>query len=299
MNYQSIQEDEVRKAVARILDKPQDWEFVLRRFAAAVVLRIGFGVKVNSDDDPYVRISADAGAATAQGGDPGASLVDHIPLLRYVPNLLNFSTPLRHARHMRWAIKRLHDVPFAAIMKEFQAGKSNPSFAHTLLTKYHDNEKKGVPNKLEIRDIQGMSAAVFIAGSNTTLATTRVALFNLINNPHVLAKARAELDSVVGTDRLPSLADRPKLKYIEYIVEETTRWRPLSPVGVPHKSIQDDVYEGMYIPKGTLVYYNTYALSKETSTYLNPGKELWSRVEISITNCFSVCKQTLPSLCFP
>jgi cytochrome P450 len=157
-------------------------------------------------------------------------------------------------------------------MKEFHAGKSNPSFAHTLLTKYHDNEKRGVPNKLEIRDIQGMSAAVFIAGSNTTLATTRVALFNLINNPHVLEKAREQLDRVVGTDRLPSLADRPRLKYIEYIVEETTRWRPLSPVGIPHKSTEDDIYEGMYIPKGTLVYYNTYALSKDTSTYQDPDK---------------------------
>jgi cytochrome P450 len=173
---------------------------------------------------------------------------------------------------MRYAIKRLHDVPFAAITNNFNAGKSSPSFAHTLLTKFHDNVQKGVPNKLEIRDIQGMSAAVFIAGSNTTLATTRVALFNLISNPHVLEKAREELDRIVGIDRLPSLSDRPKLRYLEYIVEETTRWRPLSPVGVPHKSIEDDIYEGMYIPKGTNVYYNTYALSKDSSIYHNPDK---------------------------
>jgi len=270
VNYQPIQEDEVRKAASCMIDRPNDWDSILRRFATAVVLRIGFGVNIHSDDDEYVQISADAGAATAQGGDPGASLVDHIPLLRYVPNFLNFSAPLRHARSMRWAIKRLHDVPFAAIMKEFHAGKSNPSFANTLLTKYYDNEKKGVQNKLEIRDIQGMSAAIFVAGSNTTLATTRVALFNLISNPHVLMKAREELDRVVGTDRLPSLTDRPKLRYIEYIVEETTRWRPLSPVGIPHKSIEDDIYEGMFIPKGTFVYYNTYALSKDTSVYQNP-----------------------------
>jgi len=272
VNYQPIQEDEVRKAVARLLDKPDNSEFIMRRFATAVVLRIGFGVNIESDDDPYIRISADAGAATGEGGDPGASLVDHMPILRHVPSFLNFSVPLRHARRMRWAIKRLHDVPFAAVMKEFHAGKANPSFAHTLLTKYHDNEKKGVENKLEIRDIQGMSAAVFIAGSNTTLATLRVALFNLINNLHVLEKARNELDRVVGHDRLPSLADRPKLKYLEYIVEETTRWRPLSPVGIPHKSIEDDIYEGMYIPKGTLVYYNTYAFSKDASVYQDPDK---------------------------
>jgi cytochrome P450 len=250
VNYRPIQEDEVRQAVNRILKNPSNWEFTLRRFATGVVLRIGFGVAITSDDDQFIKISADAGAATSQGGDPGASLVDHIPMMRHLPSFLNFSFPLRHARSMRWAIKRLHDVPFAAIMKDFKAGRANPSFCYNLLTKYTENEKKGVPNKLELRDIQGMSAAVFIAGSNTTLATTRVALFNLIHNSDILAKARAELDRVVGTDRLPSLEDRPNLRYIEYIVEETTRWRPLSPVGVPHKSIEEDFYEGMYIPKG-------------------------------------------------
>jgi cytochrome P450 len=103
--------------------------------------------------------------------------------------------------------------------------------------------RKTINSSCDIRDIPGMSAAVFIAGSYTTLATTRVALFNLINNPHVLEKAREQLDCVVGTDRLPNLADRPRSRFIEYIVEETTRWRPLSPVGIPHNSTEDDIYE--------------------------------------------------------
>lgn len=46
-------------------------------------------------------------------------------------------------------------------------GTANPSFAYSLLTKYKDNEDKGVPNQLTLKDIQGASGAVFIAGSNT------------------------------------------------------------------------------------------------------------------------------------
>lgn len=83
-----------------------------------------------------------------------------------------------------------------------------------------------------------------------TLATTTVALLNMMQNPNVFQKARAEIDRVVGTDRLPALSDRPNLRYIDYIVEETTRWRPLSPIGIPHRSLKDDVYNGMFIPKG-------------------------------------------------
>jgi cytochrome P450 len=71
-----------------------------------------------------------------------------------------------------------------------------------------------------------------------------------MRNPEVFAKARKEIDRVVGTDRLPTLADRPNLRYIDYLVEETTRWRPLSPIGIPHKSLKDDIYNGMFIPKG-------------------------------------------------
>jgi|SRR5688572_24894820 cytochrome P450 len=101
-----------------------------------------------------------------------------------------------------------------------------------------------------MQDIQGASGSVFIAGSNTTFATTTVALLNLMLNPDVFNKARSEIDRVVGSDRLPALSDRPNLRYIDYIVEETTRWRPLSPIGIPHKSLKDDVYNGMFIPKG-------------------------------------------------
>ncbi|KAK1835309.1 cytochrome P450 [Podospora conica] len=275
--YASIQEDEARQAVARIVKSPPGWENSFRRFAPAVVLRIGFGVTVNSDDDPYIKIAKDANLATSKGGNPGTALVDYLPAFRWIPEVLNFSMTLKHARQWRWAIKNLHDIPFASIKKEYrspdtqqEAGTANESFAYSLLKKYDENAEKGIPNHFTMRDIQGASGSVFIAGSNTTLATTTVALLNIMQNPAVFAKARAELDRVVGTDRLPSLSDRSQLRYIDYIVEETTRWRPLSPIGIPHKSLKDDVYNGMFIPKGTFVYYNTYAMSRDTAVYKNP-----------------------------
>jgi len=75
---------------------------------------------------------------------------------------------------------------------------------------------------------------------------------------------------VVGLDRLPALSDRERLPYIDCLVEETHRWQPLSPIGIPHKSLEDDVYNGMFIPKGTYIYFNTYAMSRDESIYKNP-----------------------------
>ncbi|KAH7025683.1 cytochrome P450 [Microdochium trichocladiopsis] len=271
-NYRPIQEDEARQGVLRILRRSGQFDHSLRRFASAVVLRIGFGVTVASDEDPYIKIAVNANLATAQGGNPGTALVDYFPLLRYIPETLNFSETLRHARKWSWAIQDLHNIPFAAIKKEYVSENStaNPSFAYNLLDKYRQNEEKGLPNHMTMHDIQGASASVFIAGSNTTYATTTVAILNLMLNPDVFKKAQAEVDRVVGSERLPSLEDRPNLRYIDYLVEETTRWRPLSPIGIPHKSLKDDVHNDMFIPKGTYVYYNTYAMSRDPAVYKDP-----------------------------
>lgn len=273
IQYQGMQEQEARIAIASVIAKPVNYEVPLRRFASAVVLRIGFGVTLTGDDDPYIQIAADANSATAKGGSPGATLVDYFPIFSKFPSWLVRSETLKHARDYRWAIKRLHDVPFAAVKKEFDAGKAETSsYVYPLLEKHAENERQGLPNEFTMADINGSAAAIFIAGSNTTFTTVVVGILNLLINPRVFDKVRAELDRVVGTDRLPSLKDRdnPELRYMECFVEEIIRWRPLSPIGIPHKSIRDDVYDGMFIPKGTNVYYNAWAMSRDENVYKDP-----------------------------
>jgi cytochrome P450 len=49
--------------------------------------------------------------------------------------------------------------------------------------------------------------------------------------PNVMRTAQAELDQVVGRDRMPSFSDRANLPYIEAIVKEVLRWRPVGPLG--------------------------------------------------------------------
>lgn len=49
--------------------------------------------------------------------------------------------------------------------------------------------------------------------------------------PDVLRKAQAEVDAVVGADRLPGFADREKLPYVDAMVKETLRWNPVVPMG--------------------------------------------------------------------
>ena len=76
--------------------------------------------------------------------------------------------------------------------------------------------------------------------------------------PEVQRRAQAEIDAVVGRSRLPTFTDAPHLPYVRAIVKEVTRWRPPLPLGLPHATAEDDWYEGMFIPKGTICIANLW-----------------------------------------
>ena len=50
--------------------------------------------------------------------------------------------------------------------------------------------------------------------------------------PDVQQKAQAEIDSVVGTGRLPTFADQPYLPYVNAVVTEVLRWNSVGPLGI-------------------------------------------------------------------
>ena len=89
----------------------------------------------------------------------------------------------------------------------------------------------------------------------------------MVENPHTWKRAQVDIDTVIGTDRLPEFDDRASLPYVEAIIRETMRWRPVTPIRAcydasfflsyyecttvaPHAVTCSDIYDGYYIPKG-------------------------------------------------
>ena len=99
-------------------------------------------------------------------------------------------------------------------------------------------------------------------------------VLSLLLHPECQRKAQAEIDYVVGHTRLPDFSDRAALPYLEALAQECKRVHAVTPlgetfiviyrfvsdahfkVGVPHRSMEDDVYKGMYIPKGSTIIAN-------------------------------------------
>ena len=79
--------------------------------------------------------------------------------------------------------------------------------------------------------------------------------------PHVAKKAQEELDRVVGNERLPDLSDRENLPYINALMKELLRWTCPIPLGVPKQVMEDDVYNGCFIPAGATIIENLWYVS--------------------------------------
>lgn len=68
----------------------------------------------------------------------------------------------------------------------------------------------------------------------------------MVHYPEKMRKAQAELDAVVGRERMPEYTDRDSLPYVRALINEVLRWRPVAALGgSPHSVTADDEYQGM------------------------------------------------------
>lgn len=117
---------------------------------------------------------------------------------------------------------------------------------------------------------------LFVAGSETTSTTLRWAFLYMAKYPEVQEKVQAEIDSVIGQSKRPSLDDRVNLPYTDAVIHEIQRMGNIAPLGLPHITTKDLHLEGYTVPKGVTIVPNltTVLFDKkewETPHTFNPG----------------------------
>ncbi|KAI0056026.1 cytochrome P450 [Artomyces pyxidatus] len=189
---------------------------------------------------------------------PGSNWVQIFPWMKQIPS--SFA---------KW--KRLGEYWFARDSEMF----------HGLLRKARDDLSTGVDNMtlgatflkqqgrsgLSDTEIDWLSGIMFAAGTDTTTLSLSWWLMAMIVHPETQARAHAELDAVVGRDRVPAFSDLPHLPYVRATIREAMRWRPSFPLGLPHATTKDDWYEGMFIPKGTVCFASVNACNQDATVY--------------------------------
>ncbi|KAK4173810.1 cytochrome P450 [Triangularia setosa] len=270
--YQASQLREALICCKGMLDDPENWVTAVRRFAVAIVLKISYGLDVDSPDSQWIKLAEESAEAIGKSGAPASSIMDRFPLTRYLPTYLPFMERLRYARTWRHAIEDITRIPFEAAMSS-PTSASIASFVHNRMSIHTSNTEQNLPNDFTIEDIKGAAATIVIAGNDTTSATLMLLVLYLLKNPHVQSKAHSEIDNLTqspSSSRLPTFSDLSQLPYTNLILQETYRMNPLSPLGIPHASLNNDVYNGMFIPKGTIIYQNVWAMNHDPAVYSDP-----------------------------
>ncbi|KAF9268871.1 cytochrome P450 [Marasmius fiardii PR-910] len=115
-------------------------------------------------------------------------------------------------------------------------------------------------------------SAPWSAGVVTTIGTIEVAILAMLHNQDAMKKCQVEIDRVVGRERMPDFNDMDQLPYLQAFTKEAMRWKPLPRTGFPHSVIEDDVYNGMFIPKGSTVWANIAVMMSDPTLFPDPDQ---------------------------
>ncbi|KAI0041114.1 cytochrome P450 [Auriscalpium vulgare] len=260
--HQSLESTVLLRDLLRTVDVDEH-NNLLQRFATSVVLGISYGRRVRNLDDEMVKQNYMALQEYQRANSPGRYLVETWPILLWLPKPLQwFRPPLESIRRKD---TNTYLTFFRNVKSRFAAGIAKDCMAVSAIA----NSKAGSDDLSEVEVAYALSAP-FSAGIDTTLATLQYAIVFALLYPEALKKAQVELDAVVGHGRLPTFDDEKSLPYLSAFIKETTRFRPVVPLAVPHAATADNVYEDYNIRKGTVVYGNIDALCRDSTAFSNP-----------------------------
>nr|KYP60203.1 Isoflavone 2'-hydroxylase [Cajanus cajan] len=121
--------------------------------------------------------------------------------------------------------------------------------------------------------------AMLLAGTDTSAVTIEWVMSELLNNPEVLKKAKDEIDTQIGKDRLVEEQDLSKLPYLQNIISETLRLHPPAPLLLPHESSEDCTIGGYHIPRNTIVLTNAWLIHSDPKLWSDPMSFMPERFE--------------------
>ncbi|KAF8553243.1 cytochrome P450 [Imleria badia] len=259
--YKDAQFEHAMIFILDILDDPKDYQKHTHRYSTSIILRITYGKSgpTSTNDPDFVGVKQ-AVAHFIEGMRPGAYLVDRFPWLKYVPG---YGRRLRryHESDLGFYRGQLNRVERAMSSSD----DAVPSFSKTLLENVDEHQ-------LSIDEMSFLAGTIFEAGSDTTADAIIAMTMAAACFPDAQARVQEELDTVVGMDRLPSWNDWDALPQLHAFISEALRWRPVTPLGFAHRSTKDIIWRGCYIPTGTTVTGNHWAISRDPVAFPDPEK---------------------------
>ncbi|KAF5025066.1 hypothetical protein F66182_2835 [Fusarium sp. NRRL 66182] len=197
--------------------------------------------------------------------------VDIVPSLIHLPHWFPGASFKKTAKEWRKTTDQALNVPYNFVMNQMSSGVNRPSYVASHIEQSSKNNDGSKPSQEDIDAVKASAAILYGGGADTTVSSIMSFILAMIVSPEVQKKAQAEIDRVVGSDRLPGFEDQECLPYVNALAKEAHRWMPVVPITTTHVTQEELIYAGYRIPKGSYLIPNTWWLLHDPEVYENPS----------------------------
>ncbi|TFK21913.1 O-methylsterigmatocystin oxidoreductase [Coprinopsis marcescibilis] len=269
-NYRPVIEQETNKFLRKLSLNPDGFLEETKELFASLIMRVSYGV----DDDVYNKEIIQDAEVVLQGFSeaalPGSFMVNVFPIMRYIPSWFPGAAWKKRLVDVVEVSKRVRTKPWNNAKARANKGLSNDEYPNMVKRLIEDLPDEDDPEYREREIIaQNSIGTAYVAGSDTTVSTGHALFLMLAMYPEVLRRAQQEIDTVVGAYRLPTASDIDKLVYLKALIKELTRLHSVAPLGFKN-SKEDDVYNGYFIPKGSIFIPNSWSVMHDPEMFEDP-----------------------------
>lgn len=179
-------------------------------------------------------------------------------------SLMNWPDIVPTPANMRFkAAKETLDEIIYNIIKDRRAGAAKPD----LLTMLLDTVDEETGERMDDTQLRDELLTMFSAGHETTSTALSWTMHELMLNPDIDTKLRAEIAAVGGAP--VSLETLMRMPYLDAVLKESMRLHP--PIWMVARCAEsDDVLGGHHLPKGDLVFVSQWVLHRHPKLWQDP-----------------------------
>ncbi|KAF7307885.1 Cytochrome P450 phenylacetate [Mycena kentingensis (nom. inval.)] len=240
-------------------------------------------------DEDTTRLVADVNIKAFRQRSLATPLHDYVPLIGAAERLaLAVATPLRVVLRPLGLTRWLDSIR-AAEMEASYLRDAEVGYCQALLKDLHERLDAGDRTPSQMGDIfrtiddvtlspnEELRLATTLTGSGMSGGTglTWLAAF-LAAHPEMQQKAFNAIEEVYGGD-VPDPLDTDRVEYIKALGMEAGRYFASIRLGFPRETHEDVYVDGVLIPKGILVVYNSYQINRDPQRYDFPEEFLPER----------------------
>ncbi|XP_035508738.1 cytochrome P450 2J2-like [Morone saxatilis] len=242
--------------------KPFNTQSLINNAVSNIICCLVFGHRFEYTDEKFQRILKHFNELVLLQGSLLAQAYNSFPwLVKWLPG--------PHHRILALVQKIIDFVEIKIKEHRESLDPSSPrDYIDCFLTEMGEKEDKD--SGFDLKNLCLCTLDLFGAGTETTTTTLHWGLLYMIYYPHIQERVQAEIDTVIGSSRQPSMTDRENMPYTNAVIHEIQRMADIIPLNVAHMTSKDTTLDKYTIPKGTMILPTLDSVLHDESMWETP-----------------------------